>query len=226
MSCSVTVSRSSSRRSASPRTPGSSANSPKAAPRHSPRARSSTGIRSWPVAAPARSSKRDRVQLDAGRRRWRSRRRRPRTSGSGSERAPQTRDVALQRGPGRLGRLVLPQRLTEAIDADLGPPGGDEHGQELPALQPVDRHERAIAPHLERTEHVDGEARHHGTIVAAACLRLQAWLSTTCQRTAGGRQAANRHDREQQPPNKGETTMPFVNVKLIKGVFDADQKRR
>jgi len=24
---------------------------------------------------------------------------------------------------------------------------------------------------------------------------------------------------------QGETTMPFVNVKLIKGVFDADQKR-
>ena len=117
----------------------------------------------------------------------------------GRERTPQTRDVTLQRGPGRLGRLVLPQRLTEAIDADLSPPGGDEHGQELPALQPVDRHERAVAAHLHWTEHVDGEARHHGAIVAGL-LRLQGGCHA-CH--ANGRQAAsaNRQDREQRPPN-------------------------
>ena len=77
------------------------------------------------------------------------------------ERAPQPRDVALQARPGRVGRPALPQRLLQPVRAHLAPTGGDEHSQELAALQPLDRHERASAPYLDRTEHVEGDARHH-----------------------------------------------------------------
>ena len=66
--------------------------------------------------------------------------------------------MALQGGPGGLRRCVLPQRLTEAIEADGSATGGDEHGQELPALQPVDREDGTAATHLERTEHVHHDA--------------------------------------------------------------------
>ena len=81
------------------------------------------------------------------------------------ERAPQPRDVALQARPGRVGRPALPERLLQPVRAHLAPTGGDEHSQELAALQPLDRHERAPAPYLDRTEHVEGDARHHVTIV-------------------------------------------------------------
>ena len=86
----------------------------------------------------------------------------PRPAGAderiGGEGAAQAGDVALQGGPGRLRRCVLPQRLTEAIEADGSAAGGDEHGQELPALQPVDREDGTSATHLEWTEHVHHDA--------------------------------------------------------------------
>ena len=144
----------------------------------------------------------------------------------GRERPPQARDVALQRGADRLGRFVLPQRLPEAIDAHLRAPGGHEHGQQLPALQSLDRHEHAVAPNLQRTKDVDGDARDHATILAAD-QHLDApvvrWSPATSRRQADGKSAPSRW--RATATEQGGTTMPFVNVKLIKGVFDADQKR-
>ena len=124
-------------------------------------------------------------------------------------------------GGRRLGCLLLPQCLSEAIDAHLGAPGGHEHGEQLPALQPLDPDEHAVAPHLQGTKDVDGDARDHDTILASnerldhACGAMVAGD----QPAAGGRQVGV-VTMAATTTEQGGTTMPFVNVKLIKGVFD------
>ena len=227
MRSSVTVSRSSSRRSASPRTPGSSANSPKASA--APQSEGAFERRDPVVAgqrAPARSSKRDGVELDAGRRRWRTRRRR--RGRAGRARAHRRRretwlcSVARADSGGSSSHSASPRRstLTSAPRAATSTARSCRRFNPSIGTSAPSRRTSSGPSTLTATPDTTAPLSPRST---PARLRRDGHAATS--RTAGGRQVAHRHDRAQRPPNQGGTTMPFVNVKLIKGVFDADQKR-
>ena len=205
MRSSVAVSRSSSRRSASPRTTGSSANSPKARPRQRPRARSSTGIRSSPAAAAgqvleARGVQVDEAEVDgvAGAAAVHER--------IGRERAPQAGDVALQRGPGRLGRLVLPQRFTEPIDADLGARG---RRRARPAAAGASTRRSAPSAPSRRTSSgpstFTATAGHHRPLLPGQSIACRAVVRRW---QANGRPTGRRHRHHREQPHRTKEQPP------------------
>ncbi len=135
-------------------------------------------------------------------------------------------DLALQHRARVGGQGRAPQLVVQPVRRHDHPPRREQHGQEQPRLRSADRDLLAATPQLDAAEHPEVESvqhRHH--CCKRACKALASvgkWLARTSPAARKPRVDTRdviRTDSTRRP------SMPLVSVKVIKGVFDTEQKQ-
>lgn len=75
----------------------------------------------------------------------------------GAEMTPQPGDVAVQRGPGRVGGIIRPHRVEQLIDHDAPALRQRQQGEHSAALAARHVHRNALDNEPQRPEHLDSE---------------------------------------------------------------------
>src|SRR5262249_15814560 len=144
------------------------------------------------------------------------------------DRAAEPGQVALEGGDRRTRLLVAPERVAEAVRRQHAAALGREDCQQAANLRSAQRDRGPRALHRDRSPDTDGQ-RHHLKLARVTCEVLKnGWKSTAprCKTATARPHRPGATLTESTPHRETRLTMPLVNVKLIKGVFDDNEKQQ